>query len=762
MKLKRKPATHRKKKGTEVSAVPGDDGLTLKLATIYFVSGIPALIYQTVWQRLLVLHSGVGTTSVAIIVAAYMLGIGLGSMIGGRVSRVVTPAQALAGFAVLEVLMSLCAISSRFVLYDLLYQRFGWLYSELWLACILHIATLLLPTSMMGATLPLMTRALVTDAQSAPHSVSLLYGFNTLGAACGAMLGPWCLLPYVGVVGALSVGAALNFSIAMSALFIRSRLANHAVRRQATDVDRTPQSVTSSPSFGTWMTLYFVGGLCAIGLEIIWFRILDVAVKSTSFTFGTVLGTYLACMAIGSIAGARHVERIAQPLRVFLWTQIVILVAAAAAVLIMVYYPTSWFGSGWLIHFWGSYNGVFPSAEKLGPTLILYFGLPLFLMGPATFLMGYSFSVLQRGVQRDALTSGYRVGLLQAANIAGCTVGSLLVGLWLLAAIGTLNTLRVMVAIGSTFAVVGIFATPWRKQFVGGLVGLAAFAGLIPEANHLWRRLHGDADPRSFIAEDITGIAALTPEPDGVQWRMSASGKGQSYLPFGGVHSKLGALPVTLHPNPKSLAIIGLGSADTAWAAACRPETSSITVFEICTPEETVLRSLAARGGFPQLQQFLADPRIRFDGRDGRHSLMTETVTYDLIEADAIRPNGSYAGYLYSIEFFQLCAKRLKSGGMMCAWSPTPRTHVTFRQVFPHVIELDQNTVLIGSAQPIELNLDEWRARIRSTAVADYLGPTVVEQCLGSIVHAQVLPPPGDVPTEWINTDLFPFDEFQK
>src|SRR5918992_251138 len=106
MKVKRHHAQRRTKRSIDLAEAPVNDGRTLKLAAIYFASGIPALVYQTVWQRLLVLHSGVGTTSVAIIVAAYMLGIGLGSMAGGRISRFVTPRTALACFAALELSMS--------------------------------------------------------------------------------------------------------------------------------------------------------------------------------------------------------------------------------------------------------------------------------------------------------------------------------------------------------------------------------------------------------------------------------------------------------------------------------------------------------------------------------------------------------------------------------------------------------------------------------------------------------------------------------
>lgn len=245
---------------------------------------------------------------------------------------------------------------------------------------------------------------------------------------------------------------------------------------------------------------------------------------------------------------------------------------------------------------------------------------------------------------------------------------------------------------------------------------------------------------------------------------MATNGKGQSLLPFGGVHSKLGALPATLHPAPGRVAVIGLGSGDTAWAAACRPETRTLTVFEVCGIQLPLLGRLGARAGgeLPHLVNFLGDPRVRVAEADGRIALERGGRDFDLIEADAIRPTGAYSGNLYSLEFFRLCASRLRPGGLMCSWSPTPRTRATFRAVFPHVVQLDNGVVLIGSNEPIRLDPDAWRARLSSGAVARYLGPDILNECLGSLDTARTLPPP-DPPAraDEVNTDLFPRDEYQ-
>ena len=753
-------------------AAPRVAKTNMGLAWLYFASGIPALICQTIWQRLLVLHSGVGTTSVAIIVACYMLGMGVGSLLGARLSRRLQPATALLCFAIFEFGIGLCALASPTVLYQILYLRYGWMYGDLTVACLLHFLVLILPTTLMGATLPLMTRSLVKESESAARSISILYGLNTLGAAFGSIVAPWLLLPYLGVVGVMSVSAACSISVASSAVLIVHRSKSLTKAGLASSISpmaphgriplvvQEPQS--ESATFPVWVALFFLSGFCAIGLEMVWFRVLDVAVKSTSFTFGTVLGTFLTCMAIGSIVGARRIKYEQNPLETFLRIQCVILAFAAGAMLLVGYWPSGWWGGRSLASYWANPSPISPSwipvRKEFWPTVQLYLALPVVLLGGPTFLMGYSFSVVQRGVQRDVVNAGYRVGILQAANIAGCVIGSMLVGLWLLKVLGSMNTMRMLIACGLIFTTIGLLKSTSRTWFVKASLILMFMVWSLPNNESLWRRLHGQgAETRFLVAEDLTGVAALSPEPDSSQWRVWANGKSQSNLPFGGVHSKLGAMPATLHKQPKTIAIIGLGSGDTAWAAACRPETEAIRVFEICTSEEKVLRDFAVGGNWPQLERLLTDKRVRIDGRDARFILMTSLDKYDLIEADAIRPNGAFAGYLYSVEFFQLCASRLNEGGFMCSWAPTSGTHSTFRRAFPHVLELEGGFVLIGSNQPIALDREDWFKRIRDAA--EYLGPLVERECLDSANGSQLLQSPAE--GDWVNTDLFPFDEFR-
>jgi predicted membrane-bound spermidine synthase len=408
----------------------------------------------------------------------------------------------------------------------------------------------------------------------------------------------------------------------------------------------------------------------------------------------------------------------------------------------------------WYREYWAAYD-FFSFGHVSDPTRVfrLYALLPFGLMFVPTVLMGFSFPVLQRAVQDDPAASGRRVGALQAANIAGCTAGSLLVGLVAFEAVGTAGTIRLLVVAGTLFAVVGLWH--YGRGFLVPLAVLALVGTLVPDSEALWRRLHGLADDAGlvFFEEDGTGVVALTPEP-GARWRLSVNGKGNSWLPYGRGHTILGAVPASIHPAPRRVAIVGLGSGDTVWAASYRPETVSTTVFEISRPQPRVLWRFLGFFDMLELRYLLEDPRLQIRLEDARKALASETRVYDLVEADATWPESAGSGNLYSLEFFRTVARRLAGGGVMCTWAPTPRVSRTFRTVFPHVIQDETGTILVGSLRPIPVEPETWVDRV--TAGEPYLGRSRVEEVREALEGFRAAPPRVDGD---LNRDLFPRDE---
>lgn len=729
----------------------------------FFVSGASGLIYQVAWQRILALHSGVGIYSVAMIVGAFMAGLGVGSHLGGSVSLRMDARGALRSFMLVELGIAVFGALSCPLYYDLLYGRASWLYARAWRAGALHFATLFLPTALMGMSLPVLVRAMVVEVRTAGGTIGFLYGVNVLGASAGALLTPWVLIRFLGIRGAVWVAVAGNLASSLAALGLgvflrRRRLVAEPPDPRARE-PATPDDAARAHPFAFWVCLYALSGFCALSLEILWFRLLDLAVKSKAFTFGTLLCLYLLGSAVGCLGGAPFAGRLRRPLRVFLTCQCALLAYSGLVVLLLAFLPPDAPVYAWFFRHWSKGRGLDLTRQNWRALRKLYLFLPLTLFGVPTVLMGVAFPILQRAVQDDPRTSGRKVGILQAANIAGCVAGSLLVGLLALTWLGTTGTLRLLMACGIAFAAAGIRAHGLRSPFAAFGALLAVLAVSLPGQSRLWTRLHGTENPAALVDEDATGVGAIIPR--GRYWVVYVDGKSHSWVPFGGIHTELGAVPALVHPAPADVAIVGLGSGNTAWASGCRPETRSVSVFEILGPQPRLLRQLAQREELPTLRRFLSDPRIQVSVADGRNALDQGERLYDLIEADALWPDVAYAGNLYSKEFFALCARKLKPGGLVCTWAPTARIVTSFSAALPYVLGSPERDVLIGSMEPIALDPSLWKSRLYSPSVAAYLGQESVERVLRRLMRFEVLSRrflrPGHNET---NQDLFPRDEF--
>jgi spermidine synthase len=732
----------------------------LVAALAFFVSGASGLVYQVAWQRILALHSGIGIYSIAMIVGAFMAGLGVGSHVGGGLSLKVDARRSLRLFALVELAIGAFGALSCWLYYDLLYLKASWLYTPAWRAGLLHFAGLFVPTFLMGTSLPFLVRGLVSELRTAGRTVGILYGINLLGAAFGSLLTPWVLIRVYGIRHAVYAAAAGNVIAAVLGLAAGLLV----LRAPRVDEDAPAAVLDAHPPvryrFRLWLALYALSGFSALALEILWFRVLEMAVKSTAFTFGTMLALYLLGSALGCLAGAPLVGRLKNPLRTFLVLQCVLLLYAGIAIALLALLPVGTPGYSWYTRYWG--KGWFALGSTFEPEQFwhLYVYLPLAIFGPPTVLMGLSFPTLQRAVHDDLRTSGRKVGLLQAANIAGCVAGSLLVGLVALDRLGTTGTFRVLMAVGVVFAAVGVRHFGAKTSFAAFAAGLAALTVAIPDQRTFWLRLHGTDDPRVLMEEDASGVGALVPQKTGA-WSVHVHGKAHSWIPFGGIHTRLGAAPAMIHPAPLDVAIIGLGSGDTAWASASRPETRSLTVFEISGPQPKLLRQLSDRQDFPALKRLLDDPRLRIRVADGRNALEQEGALYDVIEADALWPIAPYAGNLYSVEFFNQCMRRLKPGGILCTWAPTPRVYASFTQAAPYIVGLGDRSVLFGSNQPIEIDLEQWRARALSPEVKAYLGDDGASGTAWLLERVQQLHRLRRRQLQKnMNFDLFPRDEF--
>jgi spermidine synthase len=762
----------------------------------FFISGFAALLYQVTWQRMLVIFSGADVYSATMVIAAFMAGLGCGSLAGGFVADRLSRFWCLVTFAAIETAIAFFGFQSKTLFYDVLYRQFAQLAAMPLVAAPVLFVCLLFPTALMGASLPLLARAMTLRTSTAARTIGWLYAINTFGAAVGAIGATWWYIPHRGMEGTLAAAGWLNLVCAALVVPLALVAGVRQARPAAVTEDSrdAPGQITESGDatgrlpFSTWFWLYGLSGFIALSFEILWFRVLGVMLKSTAFTFGTLLAQYLFWLAVGSALGSMIAGRIRRPGAVFLMLQTAAAVYAGLSLSVVVRQVAprgsfsklrEYFSTYEPLHIPGAVAAIrdfinhalwntAPGEPLSGGFIALYLVLPVALIAPATLLMGMSFPMLQRVVQIDMEWIGRRTGLLLVANIAGSTLGTMFTGWVLLGQLGTAATLVVLILLSGVFAVAAwrlLPSGPSRTAVTAAAVALvvATFVAL-PSTRRLWAALHGTTPEWILSAEDGSGVSVLKAQrrPDfSDRVVVYVNGLGQSQLPYGGIHTELGALPALLHPSPQNAAIIGLGSGDTLFGAAGRPELGRIVSIEIIQPQIDTLRQLFARNGYAGLSVVLHDRRIHHVFGDGRLVLGVGAERFDIIEADALRPQSAYAGNLYSEEYFALLRGRLKPGGYAVTWAPTGRVTRTFVKAFPHVVGF--GSILIGSNEPVQFDLQTIANRLSDPRVQNYYAAAGVE--IGPLIRGLLRQmrrySKDDSSAEGdTNTDLFPRDEF--
>lgn len=773
----RKPVFHQQIAKNSRSAKPDPISspicLVIPLVVLFFISGFTALLYQVVWQRMLGLFSGSDVQSVTIVVASYLLGLGLGSLLGGRWSDRLSPWAALQRYGLCNLGIAVFAAFSRFLFYDLLFLRLEALAQSPTWTLLLVLISLLLPTLLMGVSLPLVAKATGDRADQVAVHIGLLYGANTLGSGVGTLLSGWYIIGTLGYERTVYLGAILNALVGFAALgyahFLKGNSTIHSANptaHQSIHPCASPAvQSTMSRQVTAWCGLVFLSGFVAISLEIIWFRVLDTVLQSIAYTYAHLLAFILLSNALGSLLGSRWAPAIRNPRLVFLWIQGIVIAYSLVAIWGLSLY--------WQGHHTDLRSDIgYLDPQHLTPSIgFKYLVLPFVMMVPPNLLLGVDVPLVQKAIQTDDRQIGQRIGLIQVANILGNTSGSLITGLVLLNVLGTADSLRLLTFIGLGLIGISSIGITFRKwatpKQTGGLAALLVLLLItFPKNTQLWAALHGVPSQDYFLVqEDSTGIAAVTEANQ--QGALLASGQIQANFPYLHVHVLLGSLPALLHPHPAQVMIIGLGSGGTAHTIGVNPRTQSIQVVELLGAELEVLRAYARRPIGQPLNQLFHDPRYQFIVGDGRRVLTLSHRQFDLIETDAIYPWRSRAGMLYSQEFFQTVQAHLKPGGIFVEWNVGNEIEQTFRHVFPYVTQLSlsgQLYVLMGSDHPIEFDRQALLTKLENPAVIEFLHQAqaniaAIQQDVKT-AGVQLYSHMKDGQPQSANTDLFPRSEY--
>jgi spermidine synthase len=666
----------------------------VSLGALFFLSGVAGLIYQVLWLRLLSLTFGVTVYAATTVLAAFMAGLGAGSLLGGR--RAATTERPLRDLGVVELLIGASALATPLAL-SAAAQLYGGLHASLGDApapltaarFVSSLLVLLVPTTLMGATLPLVTRASFTDQLLTGRHVGVLYACNTAGAIAGALAAGFFLIGAIGIRASFVLASALNVGVGLVALALSARM-------RAAPVVATDASV-EGPEYRPHvrravLAVFAVSGLVALALEVVWFRVLVLLLPATTYAFTTMLAAVLGGIAAGSAAAVPLLRRPRDWPRTLAFIE----VGIGAAVLISMYLLAITYQAGWRTSdtIQASVLAIVPSA---------------FLMGIA-FPLGvriYAAASTSDGHGRDAATA--RLGTLYAVNVAGAIIGSVLAGFVLLPGVGSRSALLVLAGLQIATGCLLLAATSGARRVAAlGLAGAsvwALIAMVLPDlfATALSRR-HPPGEELLWREEGIQTTVSVNRNPEG-QRVMYLDGLHQANdsPEMIAVHRMIGHLPMLLHPQPSEVLVVGLGGGATAGAVSRHG--AAIDLVELSSSV------VGGAGWFAHVNDdVLRRPNVRLRLDDGRNHLLLSGRTYDVITADIIQPTHAGAGSLYSAEYFSLARRALKPGGLLLQWighrEPTHYALImrTFLQVFPDATVWVDGSLLVGSTAPLRLD----------------------------------------------------------
>jgi len=702
------------------------------LLLVFTLSGASGLIYEVLWTRRLTHIFGSTTLAVSTVLAAFMGGLAVGSvLLGGWADR--NRARTLRAYGLLEIAIGLIGFSIPLLLraVEAAYLRLApALESSPMIFFVLQFLlvgiVLVLPCALMGGTLPILARWLVGREQEIGGRVAVLYAANTLGACAGAAAATYVLLPFAGVREGELVAVAINLAAGTVALGLARGSRPAAEPDTAAFAPAGADPATLLPAAGERALLLAIAlsGFAAMVDEVAWARLVGLIFSSSVYAFGLMLLLFLAGIGIGSAVYAR--TRGADPARVMGLALIGNTFAALLGIALVPQLPLA-------------YMRGFPAVKDSFPlreALQLVATAPLLL--PMAILFGIAFPAAVAATAK-VRHMGRGVGRVTAWNTLGTVAGAFLGGFVLIPRIGmraSLTLAAASTAVAGVLALSHSAARAWRRR---GLVGAGAALlvalllpawprNLLTQGTGFYATIYGsvegllDADRRSELLFYKDGIATtLSVDRQGQYLFYRSNGKTDASTDPGDMANQLllGHLPMLLHPDPRDVFVIGLGTGVSA-AAAARYPAQSIEIAEIEGAAREATQQFAA-----QNRNVLADPRVRFLVADGRNALLARKKTFDVIISDPSDVWVAGVGSLFTREFYELARTRLKPGGVMVQWfhmhSLPPEQMklivATFRSVFPHTSLWRPNrgdVILVGTVDPVPWDLARLRQRIET------------------------------------------------
>lgn len=711
----------------------------------FFLSGAAGLIYQVAWGKALGLVFGNTVYAISTILAVFMGGLALGSAILGRWSERYPNAVLLYGWIELVIAatgaLSLVGLAGVRHLYLAAYPLVsGFMPTLVALRFVGAAIVLLLPTFLMGGTLPILVSGLTRSSAELGARVSRLYWINTLGAVAGTFAAGFLFLPALGLRLTVALAVALNLLAGGIALLLARAVPSAAPSEDTAEATAPPAPSASAVEIPLYLLVSFgiVGGT-AIAYEVCWTRLLATTLGSSTYAFTLMLGTFLAGIVLGSALFEFWFSRRKEvSLATFAVTQTL---TALAALLFLVCFQ--------------QFSELVPlilrkTQASFGGIILAQFATSALALLPAALVFGFNFPVVTVLIAGRPGVSGHyaaAVGRAYAANTLGAILGATLAGFWLVPAVGAFRLVALLATLNFLLAAY-LHARRSPPAIVKSVVNVVMVAAVLFVAGSgvfydrsvatFGSMLYYDRYDEKLTIPEIAATTDVVFAADGLNATISVA-RTEDYLAIrtnGKVDASskdritqllVGHLGAVLHPAPRRVLVVGFGSGMTVSALALHPEIESITCVEI---EPAVIR---AAGFLLRLNRnVLRDPRVRIVLDDARNFLLTTREQYDIIVSEPSNPWIAGVAALYTDEFYRQARSRLRPGGLFVQWVQAYSLYpedfrmilATFLPHFPQVTLWRGEApdyILLGQRDAAPLTLDRLREKWSHSALrADF------------------------------------------
>jgi spermidine synthase len=698
---------------------PADRRTRLLLPLLFAASGCAALIYQVVWFQLLSLTIGASAISLGVLLATFLGGMCLGSLLLGRF--LASRRHPLRVYALLELGIAALGVGVLYALPAIGVAYAAWAgpgLAGLMLRLLVAAVCLLPSTVLMGGTLPVIARA-AGGTRRGVAWLGFLYGANVAGAVFGSLIAGFYLLRIHDVQVATFVAVALNLAAGAASLPLAATTSEPP--------SRTVRATSSGPRWPVYVATA-LSGMTALSAEVLWTRHLSLLLGSTVYAFALILAVFLLGLGLGSVVGAVVGAR-ADARTALCYAQLLLCAAMAWAAYAIA-------GS---LPYW-PLDVTLPSTSAVALQLDLVRAAWAIL--PAALLWGASFplalAAAAPGEEPRRVTAD-----LYAANTFGAIVGTLATSFVFVVWLGSVDTQRLMILVAACsglllllYPVAPMPPRGSRRVAVGAAVALGALAlalavPALPPALVAYGRFlptRGTDANVVYVGEGLTASIAVTREPSGIlTYHNAGKTQASTYPQDLKLQRMLGHLTTLVADEPSSVLVIGLGAGITGGAVAIDPAVERVVVAEI----EALVPRVADDYFATQNFGVVGSPKVEIRIDDGRHYLATTAEKFDAITSDPLDPWVKGAAALYTREFWELCKARLSDGGVVTVFlqlyestEESVRSEIaTFLSVFPNGVVFANtvegqgyDAVLLGRAGDAPIDVDRLSRRLDSGA----------------------------------------------